>query len=100
MSIESSTQDCLQTDGDSPLNRPALPVAWELHLDAGKRFAMMNGHPRERFGQGLDNLCLGILEMTRSFPGTTRAFTVPLSPDVQGMILDSYDNCSVSALLQ
>jgi UDP-N-acetylglucosamine 2-epimerase (non-hydrolysing) len=52
-------------------------------LDANKRLILVTGHRRENFGEGFENICLALKEITDTYPDVEIVYPVHLNPNVQ-----------------
>jgi UDP-N-acetylglucosamine 2-epimerase (non-hydrolysing) len=50
------------------------------------KFILVTGHRRESFGQGFENICLAIRELTEKYPDLGVVYPVHLNPNVQGPV--------------
>lgn len=56
--------------------------------DGSRRIALITGHRRESFGQGLQNLCEAIRTLAESHPDTEFIYPVHLNPNVRKPVAD------------
>lgn len=52
-------------------------------LDASKRLILVTGHRRENFGEGFENICLALKEITETHNDVEIVYPVHLNPNVQ-----------------
>ena len=52
-------------------------------LDASKRLLLVTGHRRENFGEGFENICLALKEITETHSDVVIVYPVHLNPNVQ-----------------
>lgn len=48
-----------------------------------RRLVLITGHRRENFGEGLENICLGIAQLAQRFPDVEFVYPVHLNPNVR-----------------
>ena len=53
------------------------------HLNSNHRIILITGHRRENFGQGLENICNAIVQLTKIFDDIEVVYPVHLNPNVQ-----------------
>lgn len=67
--------------------RPALPENFPVEsLAQGKRMVLITGHRRENFGDGFQQICEAIRELSAAFPEVTFVYPVHLNQNVQGPV--------------
>lgn len=52
-------------------------------LNFAKKLILVTGHRRENFGDGFENICQALSELTQSFPDVEILYPVHLNPNVQ-----------------
>lgn len=66
---------------------PGLPAELQPSLRGDtRRMVLITGHRRENFGQGLENICDAILQLSKSFPEIQFVYPVHLNPNVKGPV--------------
>ncbi|OYP36868.1 UDP-N-acetylglucosamine 2-epimerase (non-hydrolyzing) [Rhodopirellula sp. MGV] len=55
-------------------------------MAAADSVVLVTGHRRENFGDGLQQICDALLDLSRSFPETEFIYPVHLNPNVQGPV--------------
>jgi len=59
---------------------------------------LINGHRRENFGDGFEQICLAIAELADEFPATHFVYPVHLNPNVRGPVLRVLAGCQSATL--
>lgn len=60
-----------------------LPAALQPGADDDPRMVLITGHRRENFGDGFENVCRAICELSELFPEVHFVYPVHLNPNVQ-----------------
>lgn len=68
------------------MERPEFPEGIIESME-GRQVVLVTGHRRENFGQGFENICHALLEVTEVFPKVAIIFPVHLNPNVQEPVL-------------
>jgi len=55
-------------------------------LDPEKKLILVTGHRRENFGEGFENICLALKEITETHPDVEIVYPVHLNPNVHGPV--------------
>jgi UDP-N-acetylglucosamine 2-epimerase (non-hydrolysing) len=79
--------------GQIQQQRPTIPGLDERRM-AGRRIVLVTGHRRESFGDGFENLCLGLKDIVDAVPDAMIVYPVHLNPNVQApvkRILSNHD---------
>lgn len=63
-------------------NPPCLPDALEEAVKEHRRIILVTGHRRESFGQGLQQICQALVELSLRFPQDRIVYPVHLNPNV------------------
>jgi len=69
--------------GRDPPADVAAVQKWCLENIGEARMVLITGHRRESFGEGFENICRAILELSRTFEDTHWVYPVHLNPNVQ-----------------
>jgi UDP-N-acetylglucosamine 2-epimerase (non-hydrolysing) len=78
--------DALLTVVEKMQNDAALQLEMAARfsfLDASKRLILVTGHRRENFGEGFENICLALKEITETHSDVEIVYPVHLNPNVQ-----------------
>lgn len=65
------------------INPPNIPGLNQSLIDSNRPMVLITGHRRENFGDGFDNICEAILELSRRFSDTIFVYPVHLNPNVK-----------------
>ena len=71
-------QERIERD-DKLRGRLADTFSW---LDAARRLVVITGHWRENFGQGMQEICLALAELSQKWPDVDFVYPVHLNPNV------------------
>ncbi len=71
-------QERIERD-DKLRGRLADTFSW---LDAARRLVVITGHRRENFGQGMQEICLALAELSQKWPDVDFVYPVHLNPNV------------------
>jgi UDP-N-acetylglucosamine 2-epimerase (non-hydrolysing) len=70
-------------------NPPEIPGVPKGLLNGDTRpMVLITGHRRENFGDGFQNICHAISELSSRFPNTAFVYPVHLNPNVRGPVFD------------
>ena len=71
-------------------NPPAIPSlpSTLLNGDSQEPLVLITGHRRENFGDGFENICRAILQLSRQFSDTAFVYPVHLNPNVRKPVFD------------
>ncbi len=58
-----------------------------VHLTPGRRFVLVTGHRRESFGEGFENICQAIRDISLANPSVDIIYPVHLNPNVQEPVM-------------
>lgn len=61
---------------------PILPEGLSDYVD-GRAFVLVTGHRRESFGEGFENICRAISQVSKTFPDVLFIYPVHLNPNVR-----------------
>ena len=64
-------------------------------LDFSKKRVLITGHRRENFGQGFENICQALIQLSEKHPTVEFVYPVHLNPNVRepvNRLLNGYDN--------
>ena len=59
-------------------------------LKDGRRLVLITGHRRENFGEGFQNICLAIKELSERYPGVDLVYPMHLNPNVRRPIQEVF----------
>jgi UDP-N-acetylglucosamine 2-epimerase len=65
---------------------PALPSSVERIISEQRRIVVVTGHRRESFGQGFNNICKALLELSQAFPDVRFVYPLHLNPNVRDIV--------------
>ena len=65
---------------------PALPHSVERIIKEQRRIVLVTGHRRESFGQGFNNICKALLELSKAFPDVRFVYPLHLNPNVRYVV--------------
>lgn len=69
-------------------------------LNSNKRLILVTGHRRENFGDGFENICLALKEITLSHPKVEIVYPVHLNPNVQAPVKRLLSDCPSVHLIE
>ncbi|GAB1421521.1 UDP-N-acetylglucosamine 2-epimerase (non-hydrolyzing) [Anaerolineales bacterium] len=75
------------------------PIPALDHLDWNRGTILVTAHRRENFGEGIENICLALLEITRLYPRMNIIFSVHLNPNIQSIVRKMLADTSNIALI-
>ena len=81
MRIESKLEVVFHIEKDSSFEDEVKQQLPELNLE--NRLILVTGHRRENFGQGFENICKAIAQLTDEFQDIEFVYPVHLNPNVQ-----------------
>lgn len=90
--------DALLTVKEKIENNKALNEEMKKHyevLDFNKKRVLITGHRRENFGQGFENICQSLIQLSEKHPQVEFVYPVHLNPNVRepvNRLLHGYDN--------
>ena len=83
-------QDTVQRTENDPTLNAAFSKEFEF-LDPNKKLILVTGHRRENFGQGIQNLCDSLVELSK-IDDVEILFPVHLNTNVKGPVHDALSN--------
>lgn len=67
-------------------NPPLLPKEIQSVIDSGKKIILVTGHRRESFGQGFENICTALEQLSKKYPDVQIIYPVHLNPRVREVV--------------
>jgi len=81
---------------NKPITIKGLPDYLQPDCDDGPRMILITGHRRESFGQGFENICNAVLELSNRFPDVHFVYPVHLNPHVREPVNRILGNLPIS----
>lgn len=75
------------------LNNTLAEMGYDMNrLDNGHRLVLITGHRRENFGEGFNNICNAIRDLSLRYPDTDFLYPMHLNPNVRQPIAKVFGN--------